>query len=47
MITFDGSTVQCLGQNHVKVLVDGESVETTVMVVKNIVANSEMVIGLY
>ena len=39
MIAVDGSTVQCLGQSHVKILVDGESVETTVMVVKNIVVN--------
>ena len=46
MIAFDGSTVQCLGQSHVKVLVDGEIIETTFMVVKNIVANFEMVIGM-
>ena len=45
-IAFDGSTVQCLGQSRVKVLVDGESVEATVMVVKNVVANFEIVIGM-
>ena len=46
MIAFDGSSVQCQSQSCVKVLVDRESVETTVMVVKNIVANFEMVIGI-
>ena len=45
-IAFDGSTVQCLGQSHVKVVVDRESVETTVMVVKNIASNFEMVIWM-